>query len=241
MNNHAAWEKEYQNPKLVTYHNEPQSSVKEFLKNLRRKEKIEIEGLSVLDLGCGTGRNTLHLASLGASRAIGIDISKTAISHAKAGAANMITEAQKSGTATTTPTLEFIVGSIGEPLPFEDASFDLILDVTASNALSEDERATYISEMKRVLRPQGHIFIRALCKDGDDNAKTLIKTSPGPEKDTYIMPGTSFVERVFSKEDFEATYGKYFTIYYLDKETHYTLFDGRRFKRNFWLAYLKNK
>ncbi|MBI5126481.1 MAG: methyltransferase domain-containing protein [Candidatus Taylorbacteria bacterium] len=229
MNNHAAWEREYRNPKLVTLHNEPQSSVKEFFRWLRKKENVELTGLHTLDLGCGTGRNTLHLASEGVAQAVGIDISKTAIEYAQKAAA----------TENLTSVTKFIVGSIGEQLPFTDQSFDLILDVTASNALSEKERLTYVSEMHRLLKPNGHIFVRALCKDGDTNAKELIKASPGPETDTYIMPDTGFIERVFSKTDFEALYGQYFTVAYIDKETHYTLFNGRRYKRNFWIAYLK--
>ena len=229
MNNHAAWEKEYRNPKLVTLFTEPQSSVKEFLRWLRKKESVDLTTCTVLDLGCGTGRNALHLAEEGVKAAYGIDISKTAIQHAhEAVRAKGLTNAH------------FSVGSIGASLTaLSDQSCNIILDVTASNALSESERAVYLSEMHRVLAPNGHIFVRALCKDGDANAKELIRTSPGPEVDTYIMPDTGFVERVFTKADFEALYGQHFTINYLDKETHYTLFNGRRYKRNFWIAYLK--
>ena len=37
------------------------------------------------------------------------------------------------------------------------------------------------------LKKGGYIFVRALCKDGDENAKRLLKDSPGEEYDTYII------------------------------------------------------
>ncbi len=233
-NNALAWEKEYRNPKLVTLDGKPQASVKEFLRWLRKKEGVSLEGLRTLDLGCGTGRNTLHLTEEGASKALGIDISSTAISYARKAAETL-------GLVDGTGRVEFQVGSIGEALPCPDQSADLILDVIASNSLSESERTIYLAEMKRVLAPHGHLFVRTLCKDGDTNAKELLKTHAGGEKDTYMLPETGFVERVFSKEDFTALYDAYFDLVYLDKETHYTLINNRRFKRHFWIAYLKAK
>jgi hypothetical protein len=85
------------------------------------------------------------------------------------------------------------------------------------------------------------MFVRALCKDGDKNALTLLKTSPGKEHDTYILPDLALCERVFSRNDFVETYSKNFEILSLEKDVNYTSFGGRSYKRNFWLAYLKKK
>ena len=235
----TAWDREYRENRLVTLGTEPQASVKEFLRWLRKEAKdangnsIDIANCTVLDLGCGTGRNTNYLAGLGA-RATGIEISQTAL-----------TLARKHAISPTTPHViagaEFFHGSIGEPFPFASGHYDLILDVTSSNSLNEAERDIYINESYRVLKPGGLMFVRALCKDGDINAQTLIKKQPGKEKDTYIMPETGIIERAFSKADFEATYSRHFEILYLDKETHYTKMNNRSYKRNFWIAYLKKR
>ena len=86
--------------------------------------------------------------------------------------------------------------------------------------------------------------MRTLCKDGDKNAAALVESNPGREKDTYILPGVGLTERVFSREDFIAEYvnsasSATFELFHLEKETHYTKFNGRSYKRNFWVAYLQ--
>ena len=114
-----------------------------------------------------------------------------------------------------------------------------MLDVTSSNSLSEVEREVYLIETHRVLKDDGYFFVKALCKDADDNAKNLLKNSPGSEKDTYILPETKITERVWTMQDFVATYEKYFTILHLEKKTSYTHMSDRLYKRNFWIGYLK--
>ena len=109
----------------------------------------------------------------------------------------------------------------------------------SSNSLNESEREIYLAEVNRVLKNGGHFFVRALCKDGDSNAKNLLKLSPGPEYDTYIIKDMNLVERVFSKADFTKDYSKYFKIQELIKKTNYAQFKGRSYKRNYWLAYMK--
>ncbi|MDP2656634.1 MAG: class I SAM-dependent methyltransferase [bacterium] len=219
------WEGEYANSKLVTKGEKPQSSVVRFFKSLR-KEKIVLDGLDVLDLGCGTGRNALYCAQEGA-QVVGIEISTNALAIAQERA------------KTDGVDIRYIHGDIGAPLRFPDETFDIILDVTSSNSLSGAERTIYLKESARVLKTTGRMFVRALCKDGDVNARKLLKSHPGKEQDTYIMPDLGLVERVFSREDFLATYKPYFDVYFLEKETHYSLFDGIRYKRNYWIGYLK--
>jgi SAM-dependent methyltransferase len=222
----SAWENEYRNPKLVTKKAEPQNDVKRFLKFLKKEEKIDIEGLNVLDLGCGTGRNSNYLAEIGA-HVTGLEISRTAIDLAQ-------TRAKELGV-----NVDYKIQNIGASYPFTDKSFDLLLDVTSSNSLNEHEREIYLKETNRVLKPEGYFFVRALCKDGDSNVKNLLKISPGKEYDTYINKEMDLVERVFNKEDFIATYSKYFSIVTLEKKSGYAHFNGRIYKRNYWLAYLK--
>ena len=216
------WEREYRNPKLVTLGTEATSAIKDFARYVRKERKVELDNLKILDLGCGTGKNSIYIAEQGLSNeVVGIDISETALEYAR--------KAYPAG--------NFIKLSIGNTLPFGDTSFDIIIDSTSSNSLSEKERAMYLSEIARLLKPSGHLFVRALCKDGDKNAQTLIKEFPGPEKDTYIMPELGLTERVFSKEDFIALYSPFFTLLHLDKQTHYTKFQDKSYKRNFWLSY----
>lgn len=229
------WEREYQNSKLVTKDDKPQSDTLNFLKFLKREKGVDLAGLRVLDLGSGTGRNSNYLALEGAI-VTGIEISGTALLLA----AKRAKELGLIG-ASVESNIEYIKGSMGEILGFENIFFDLIIDVTSSNSLNENERERYIQEAHRVLKSGGNFFVKTLCKDGDHNAKNLLKLSPGKETDTYIMPEIGLTERVWSKEDFIAYYSRYFVIEKLEKKTNYSRFNGRSYKRNFWLAYMSKR
>lgn len=226
MSQYKVWEKEYRNPKLISNSDEPQIDFKHFIKWLRKTKHVNLEGLRVLDLGSGTGKNSLFLAERG-SIVTGIELSKTAVKIAKDRAKQRDLAAN------------FIEGDIGSKLPFAKGSFDLLLDVVSSNSLTETERANYLSEINRVLKPGGFMFVKALCKDFDKNVEKLLEKFPGKEPDTYIMPGTNLTERVFSKIDIESLYSKHFKILSLERKSSYTQFQGKPYKRNFWLLYLQ--
>ena len=219
------WEREYRNPKLVTKNAEPQADTLRFLKFLKKEEKYKVEGRTILDLGCGTGRNSNYLAEMG-NDVTGIEISKSALNLAESRATDM-------GLS-----VEYILGDIGAPYKLKDASVDIILDVTSSNSLDEKGREVYLQETNRVLKNGGYFFVRALAKDGSKNVKNLLKANAGKEHDTYVIKEIGLTERVFSREDFVKMYGKYFKILNLEKKTSYTTFNGRIYKRNYWLAYM---
>lgn len=222
------WDQEYRAPKLVTLSQEPHNDVRKFWKFLKKESRGTETNLRVLDLGSGTGKHSFYFAELGAT-VTGIEISETALKIAKERKA-----AQK-------VSVTFLQGDIGKKYPFEDASFDIILDVLSSNSLSEQERAVYLVESYRVLKKSGWFMIKILCKDGDANARALLATNPGKEKDTYTIREIGLTEHVFSKKDLETTYGEFFLIRKLEKNSSYTLLNSRRYKRNFWVAYCQKK
>lgn len=228
LNQQIAWEREYKKPKLVTKDDKPQADTLRFFKFLKKERKFILKNKNILDLGCGTGRNSNYLAGLG-NNVIGIEISKTALDLAK----------QRSIVQALPGQVRYVLGDIGEKYDIEDNSIDLILDVTSSNSLNEKGREIYLKEMNRVLKNGGYIFVRALCKDGDDNAKRLLKNNPGKEYDTYIIKEMGLTERVFSKEDIIKTYSKYFKILNLEKKINYSTFNNRIYKRNYWLLYMQ--
>lgn len=228
MAQYKNWENEYKNPKFVTKSLEPQKFIHRFFKFLKKEQGVRFEGLKVLDLGCGTGRNSIYFAQQKAE-VTGLEISETALKIAQEQTKKLNLE------------VKYFQKNIGEEYPFDDEYFDLILDVTSSNALNEKERDIYLKETNRVLKKGGYFFVRILCKDGDKNAKKLLKMFPGKESDTYVMPGTSLVERVFSQNDFVDLYSKYFNVLKTIKEDGYTNFAGQNYKRNFLIAYLQKK
>ncbi len=227
---YQAWETEYQKSKLLTLDNKPQGDVVRFAKYLKKvlKEKdITVADMKVLDLGSGTGRNAFYFAELGAE-VVGVEISTTAVRLAKS-------RAEEAGLDIT-----YHQQDMAKPFPVASESIDIILDVTSSNSLDEKSRAVYLGECMRVLKPGGYMFLKALCKDGDENAKYLLKHSPGKEHDTYFMKDLGLYERVFSREDLIKLYtGIGFTLVSLDKKTSYPKVGERVYKRNSWVSVWK--
>ncbi len=233
MNNHQAWEREYQDPQFLSLGTEPLGEVKEFIKWLKKQIRtypeqfpVKLPDFSVLDLGCGNGKNLNYIVEHFAESGVGYDVSETAIREA---------------VKTAPRGVVYEVRSIAESFPLADHSIDLALDVTASNSLNEGERGKFLAAISRALKPSSYLFTRALCKDGDTNAKNLIKQFPGPEKDTYVLGATGITERVFTKADLIATYEPYFEIVHLEKTTGYQRWNNQSYKRNYWIMYAKLK
>ena len=229
MGQEKVWENEYSGKsKLVTKHDEPQKTFLRFLKYYKKQIGKDFSSIKIFDAGCGTGRNSNHLASMGFTVSA-TDISTSAISIAK-------NRARQNNLQ-----IDYFISDFGDKLKFDDKSLDLVVDVTSSNSLNEKGRDVFLSEVNRTLKPGGYFYVRTLSLEGDKNAKNLLKKNPGKEYNTYIMPELGLVERVFSRKDFEKLYSKYFKIEKLIKETGYTRFGGQNYKRNFWIAYLQNK
>lgn len=226
FNQGNVWDREYKNPKLVTKNDGPQADTLRFLKFLKKEQKYKVEDRLILDLGCGTGRNSNYLAELG-NNVVGIEISKTALSLAKSRAEILGIN------------VDYRLGDIGEKYGLEDSTIDIVLDITSSNSLDEKGRNIYLSEVSRVLKHGGYFFVRALCKDGNKNVKNLLKDSPGKEYNTYVIKEIGLTERVFSRQGFIDMYSKYFKILNLEKKTSYTTFNNRIYKRDYWLVYLQ--
>ncbi len=226
MSQGDVWEKEYRYPLLVTGDFKHQKFILRFVKFLK-KQGFEIDKASVLDLGSGIGKATNYFAKLGAD-VVGIEISNTAIKKAKEFALeNKIKN------------VRYLRQSIGEKYPFEDNSFDLVVDATSSNSLNDKERKVYLKEVARVLKKGGYFFVRTLRKEGDKNAKKMLKDNKGKEDGTYIMPGLGLVEKVFEDKEFVDLYSENFKIIKVIFESGYTNFVNKKYKRNFRVAYMR--
>lgn len=228
------WESEYRNPQFITLGTEPLSGVKEFMKWVKKQVRKNAEHFSapvidwtVLDLGCGNGKNVKYIVENFCEQGIGYDISETAIRMAKEFSGDL--------------NIEYTVQSIGKPFPLLNESVDLIIDATSSHALNDTERKIYLSEISRVLKPGGFVFVRTLAIEGDANAKNLVKEFPGTEPNTYVLPGTGMTERVFSKSDLESDYSKDFEIVHMEKTSGYQKWNNQSYKRNYWIVYLQKR
>jgi len=104
----------------------------------------EISG-KVLDVGCGTGEHVLMAAKAGLD-AVGIDISATAISIAEDKARERDLAAKF-----------FVLSALR--LTTLEMRFDTVLDCGLFHNLKIEDRPTFVSGLRAVLRPGGHYFM----------------------------------------------------------------------------------
>jgi malonyl-CoA O-methyltransferase len=105
----------------------------------------DVRGLSVLDLGCGTGRHSLWLAARGAD-VTAVDFSE-----------GMLAEARRKPGADA---VRFLVHDLHEPLPFADAAFDRVVSGLVLEHLQD--LGGFFREAHRVLRPGGAAVISGM-------------------------------------------------------------------------------
>jgi ubiquinone/menaquinone biosynthesis C-methylase UbiE len=106
-----------------------------------------LEGLEVLDLGCGVGRLTVPLAQRKA-RVLSLDNSAAML---KACRRNV----EEAGVGSY---VRYKKGSASD-LPFDDESFDVVACVGVLEHLPEEIRSLAVSEMIRVLRKSGTLVV----------------------------------------------------------------------------------
>jgi len=108
----------------------------------------------ILDVGCGTGGFSVALASskiLRPVQVVGIDASHLAVRAA---------QVRATGHDLSSPLVSFLGYSAGEQLPFEDDYFDLtVCSSVLEYVTSRQSRAELITELGRVTRPKGYVFI----------------------------------------------------------------------------------
>ena len=108
----------------------------------------------ILDVGCGTGGFSVALASshvLRPMQVVGIDASQLAVRAA---------QVRATGHDLSPSQVSFLSYSAGEQLPFEDDYFDLtVCSSVLEYVTSKQARAELITELGRVTRPRGYVFI----------------------------------------------------------------------------------
>jgi len=125
---------------------------------------------SVLDAGCGTGENALHLAALGHA-VLGVDFSVAAIERAAAKAVDRGLPA------------EFVVADALD-LAELGRTFDTVIDVGLFHTFSDAERPRYAASLGAALRPGGRAFL--LCwSDRNPFGRGPRRVSPAEIRETF--------------------------------------------------------
>lgn len=112
----------------------------------------DIAGKSILEVGCGNGGGASYVVRTRRPASyVGIDLLP--------GHIEMCLKSHDQ------PGLSFQIGD-AEKLPFEDESFDGVINVESSHSYNSME--SFLSEVKRVLKPQGHFWFTDLRPTTDE-------------------------------------------------------------------------
>jgi len=105
----------------------------------------DVRGLTVTDIGCGTGRHAIRLAAAGAI-VHALDFSEAMLERArvKAGKSNIV----------------FGVHNLAKPLPFEDGTFDRVVCGLVVDHIADLDGL--FREMHRVCRPSGFVVVSVM-------------------------------------------------------------------------------
>ncbi len=212
------WDNEYKNAshlKLSTDHSEDLEKFTRWILREKR-EDVLLPPASVLDVGCGNGRNLIFLAGTFGMSGVGYDISTAAITLAKAASINL--------------PLVYEARSIAGLITLPDNSQSLVLDMMTSHFLSESERTVLRDEIFRVLRPGGFLFMKTFLADGDLHTRRLLKDAPAKEENTYIHPVIGVPEYVYTEEVLTNFLSEKFNIHKIYR-SHKHVLRGRARKR----------
>ncbi len=109
---------------------------------------------AVLDAGCGTGENALHIASLGLS-VLGVDVAETALAIARPKAAERGIK------------VEFAAADAFD-LERLGRKFDTVLDSGLFHTFDGDERPIYVASLASVTEMDGTLYVLCFSDDGPE-------------------------------------------------------------------------
>ena len=109
---------------------------------------------TVLDAGCGTGENALHIASLGLS-VLGVDVAEAALAIARQ-------KAQDRGIE-----VEFALADAFQ-LERLGGKFETVLDCGLFHTFDSDERLRYAASLASVIQHDGVVYVLCFSDHGPD-------------------------------------------------------------------------
>ncbi|MBA4493713.1 class I SAM-dependent methyltransferase [Paenactinomyces guangxiensis] len=144
----------------------------------------------ILDLCCGTGRHTIALGR-NDFRVVGLDLSKTLLSHAVSESAGL--------------PIPFVHGDM-RTLPFMDHSFEVVLNLFTSFGYFTQDRDNQqvLAEINRVLKPEGRFLIDFM--NPESVKRKLVPVSEREEQGIHIreerkIAGDFVLKEIWVRDD----------------------------------------
>jgi SAM-dependent methyltransferase len=105
--------------------------------------ELDLPNLTILDAGCGTGFNLGHYKAGKGRDVFGLDVSMDALQWVRKRGSSRVAQA-----------------SVAD-IPFKSETFDVVFSFDVLQTLPPELSDHAIREMHRVLKPGGHLFVRA--------------------------------------------------------------------------------
>jgi SAM-dependent methyltransferase len=116
---------------------------------------------AVLDAGCGTGENALHVASLGFS-VLGVDVAETALAMARKKVHDRGIEAEFAAADA------FHLDRLGR-------TFQTVMDCGLFHTFNADERPRYVASLASVTEHGGTLYVLCFSDEGPDTGPHPIR------------------------------------------------------------------
>ena len=214
------WDEEYQKKNIASsFKGTLSHSVKFLLEQFPKK---------FLDLGCGNGRNAIPLARMG-YEVVGMDISEVALKQAGDTLELENEEVQKRA--------RFILGSMGQPLPFKNFEFDVVMDITTFDILIKPEEIEcHRDEVGRVLKNGGYFLYYDMAEDDLYSLDLLAKSPDGDKGVIYTPTGIPF--KIYSANDIMEIFD-FFEVVAQEKFKFQDTMDGKLWDRSILCMVMK--
>jgi SAM-dependent methyltransferase len=216
----GGWEREYVRRGIPSsWRTEPSGALTWMLENWTRAGGAGSGPDRALDVGCGTGRNAIHLAERGA-RVTAFDSCGQAI------------RAATSAVAAAGVDVDVRVHDLRTGLPSGDGEIDLVVDTFVyKHQLSSDDRRRYRRDLERVLAPHGRVLVS--LAEPTDGYYSRCPPAPGrgDEPVAVVDPATGVGSVLFSLESLVEEMSDALTLVTAWRKAKSGTMHGRRYVR----------
>lgn len=177
--------------------------------------------LAGLDIGCGTGRNTVVMASKG--------FDMTSLDFV----APMIDRTNElAGRLGLSGKVKAVHHDIAKPWPVENLKFDVAIDTFCfKHQIPVEAKNNYHKELRRSLKPNAY-FLLTLAGIDDGYYGQFLASSPEPERNVIVDPENSIPSILYSKDDILSEFGDAFTLQHHKHKEFIGDMHGRPYERS---------
>jgi len=200
----SLWHDEYRKKGIPSsFRHEPSGALTSSLDLLQATTGLR--GGTAIDIGCGSGRNSLELARRG-YEVYSIDIVAAAVN-------SLEDEANLGGLKER---VHAFCQNVTARWPAPKRACDLALDTFCfKHLISRDDQTSYVRELQRVLKPGG-FYLLTLAGMDDGYYGPLLDDSPDPSRSVIVDPANGISSILYQRTDIEHKFAETFEVFHYE-------------------------